>query len=121
GGGPHRTVRPSRPALSRPTASHHSPERHRRARRPRTGCPGDSTKELSMATISRRTLFTAATGLTTAAGVTALGTSHAAAGPPGPSPLPDPTFTEVSVHDPSVIVTDGRFYVFGSHLAAARS
>ena len=74
-----------------------------------------------MATISRRTLFTAATGLTTAAGVTALGTSHAAAGPPGPSPLPDPTFTEVSVHDPSVIVTDGRFYVFGSHLAAARS
>ena len=25
------------------------------------------------------------------------------------------------MHDPSVVVADGRFYVFGSHLAAARS
>ena len=74
-----------------------------------------------MATISRRTLFTGAAGLTTAAGATALASPRATAGPPGPAPLPDPTFTEVSVHDPSVIVTEGRFYVFGSHLAAARS
>ncbi len=31
------------------------------------------------------------------------------------------TFTEVSVHDPSVIRVDGTWYVFGSHLAAAKS
>ncbi|WP_406589458.1 glycoside hydrolase family 43 protein [Bacillus atrophaeus] len=30
-------------------------------------------------------------------------------------------FKEVSVHDPSVIQTDGTFYVFGSHLASAKS
>ncbi|MBT2624840.1 glycoside hydrolase family 43 protein [Bacillus sp. ISL-32] len=32
-----------------------------------------------------------------------------------------PVFKEVSVHDPSVIQTDGIFYVFGSHLASAKS
>ncbi|MCI3195250.1 glycoside hydrolase family 43 protein [Bacillus sp. HU-1818] len=32
-----------------------------------------------------------------------------------------PIFKEVSVHDPSVIQTDGIFYVFGSHLASAKS
>ncbi|MCY8826009.1 glycoside hydrolase family 43 protein [Bacillus atrophaeus] len=32
-----------------------------------------------------------------------------------------PVFKEVSVHDPSVIQTDGTFYVFGSHLASAKS
>lgn len=32
-----------------------------------------------------------------------------------------PIFKEVSVHDPSVIQTDGTFYVFGSHLASAKS
>lgn len=31
------------------------------------------------------------------------------------------TFTEVGVHDPSVVVDNGTFYVFGSHLAAAKS
>ncbi len=31
------------------------------------------------------------------------------------------TFANVSVHDPSVVRVDGTFYVFGSHLAAARS
>ena len=36
--------------------------------------------------------------------------------------LPEPKFKEVSVHDPSVIRTpDGTFYIFGSHMAAARS
>ena len=36
--------------------------------------------------------------------------------------LPAPEFKEVSVHDPSVIRTpDGTFYIFGSHMAAARS
>ncbi|QGZ38552.1 arabinan endo-1,5-alpha-L-arabinosidase [Pseudoduganella flava] len=31
------------------------------------------------------------------------------------------TFANVSVHDPSVINVDGTFYIFGSHLAAAKS
>ena len=36
--------------------------------------------------------------------------------------LPAPKFKEVSVHDPSVIRTeDGNFYIFGSHMAAAKS
>jgi arabinan endo-1,5-alpha-L-arabinosidase len=45
--------------------------------------------------------------------------------PPPPAPPAAPattvTFGEVSVHDPSVIKVDGTFYVFGSHLAAAKS
>lgn len=32
-----------------------------------------------------------------------------------------PIFKEVSVHDPSIIETNGTFYVFGSHLASAKS
>jgi arabinan endo-1,5-alpha-L-arabinosidase len=32
-----------------------------------------------------------------------------------------PEFEEVSVHDPSIIRAEGQSYVFGSHLAAARS
>ncbi|HEX8601172.1 MAG TPA: glycoside hydrolase family 43 protein [Pseudoduganella sp.] len=31
------------------------------------------------------------------------------------------TFANVSVHDPSVVRVDGTFYIFGSHLAAAKS
>lgn len=73
-----------------------------------------------MATISRRGLL-AATAAVSAAGGTALGAGSAGAAPPDAPPLPHPAFTEVSVHDPSVIVTGGRFHVFGSHLAAARS
>lgn len=32
-----------------------------------------------------------------------------------------PVFSNASVHDPSVIYADGMFYVYGSHLAAAKS
>lgn len=32
-----------------------------------------------------------------------------------------PEFTEASVHDPSVILVDETFYVFGSHLASAKT
>lgn len=32
-----------------------------------------------------------------------------------------PHFADVSVHDPSVIAVDGGYYIFGSHLAAART
>ncbi len=31
------------------------------------------------------------------------------------------TFTNASVHDPSIIKVDGTYYIFGSHLAAAKS
>ncbi|MET0264315.1 MAG: family 43 glycosylhydrolase, partial [Duganella sp.] len=42
--------------------------------------------------------------------------------PPAPTPVPAAiTFTDVSVHDPSVIRVDGTYYIFGSHLAAAKS
>lgn len=42
--------------------------------------------------------------------------------PPSLPTQPDiPEFTSVSVHDPSVILDDGTFYVFGSHLASAKS
>src|SRR6187431_153343 len=32
-----------------------------------------------------------------------------------------PTFTDVTVHDPSVVRVGADFYVFGSHLASART
>ena len=32
-----------------------------------------------------------------------------------------PKFKEVSVHDPSIIKTDDTYYVFGSHIDAAKS
>lgn len=32
-----------------------------------------------------------------------------------------PVFTNASVHDPSVIYADGNYYVYGSHLGAAKS
>ncbi len=35
--------------------------------------------------------------------------------------LAQPAFSEVTVHDPSVVREGGAFYVFGSHLAAART
>lgn len=34
---------------------------------------------------------------------------------------PPPTFTNVTVHDPSIVRDNGTFYVFGSHLASASS
>ncbi|WP_218573432.1 family 43 glycosylhydrolase [Rheinheimera lutimaris] len=40
---------------------------------------------------------------------------------PPPSQQGGPTFTNVGVHDPSVIKVADTYYVFGSHLAAAKS
>ncbi|MDQ8737086.1 LamG-like jellyroll fold domain-containing protein [Paenibacillus sp. LHD-38] len=40
---------------------------------------------------------------------------------PLPTATPAPVFHNVSVHDPSVVKVDGTYYVFGSHLAAAKS
>ncbi len=33
----------------------------------------------------------------------------------------DPTFTNIAVHDPSVIKVEGEYYVIGSHLSAAKT
>ncbi|MBM7553153.1 LamG-like jellyroll fold domain-containing protein [Thalassobacillus pellis] len=46
--------------------------------------------------------------------------------PPGKKPQPSqeeppPVFKDASVHDPSVIKVEDTFYVFGSHLAAAKT
>lgn len=57
------------------------------------------------------------------------GGSAPAPNPPAPSPTPTPPpsgqvpvpFTNVSVHDPSIIKVGAEYYVFGSHLAAART
>jgi len=32
-----------------------------------------------------------------------------------------PTFSNVSVHDPSIVIDDDTYYIFGSHLASAKS
>ncbi|PZD97764.1 hypothetical protein DNH61_00420 [Paenibacillus sambharensis] len=42
------------------------------------------------------------------------------AGPETPQ-TPAPVFKNVSVHDPSIIKDNGTYYVFGSHLAAAKT
>lgn len=44
-------------------------------------------------------------------------------GTPNPPSTPGPSipFANVSVHDPSIIKVDADYYVFGSHLAAART
>lgn len=39
----------------------------------------------------------------------------------GPDTEDVPAFRNVTVHDPSVIKADGQYYVFGSHLASAKS
>ena len=41
--------------------------------------------------------------------------------PPPPPPTPTITFANVSVHDPSIIKVGTEYYVFGSHLGAAKS
>jgi arabinan endo-1,5-alpha-L-arabinosidase len=41
--------------------------------------------------------------------------------PPPPPPPPAITFINASVHDPSVIRVGAEYYVFGSHLAAAKT
>jgi arabinan endo-1,5-alpha-L-arabinosidase len=51
----------------------------------------------------------------------ALLSSLAAVPLPAVSEKPAPQFRNVTVHDPSVIRVDGTFYVFGSHMAAAKS
>nr|WP_090850025.1 glycoside hydrolase family 43 protein [Litchfieldia salsa] len=37
------------------------------------------------------------------------------------TPMTEPSFSNVTVHDPSIIKADDTFYVFGSHLASAKS
>lgn len=72
-----------------------------------------------MSTVTRRTLL-GSTVVLGAAGAGTLAATGAAAAPP-PRTLPTPTFAEVSVHDPSIVADGEELYVFGSHLAAART
>jgi arabinan endo-1,5-alpha-L-arabinosidase len=44
--------------------------------------------------------------------------THAFAQPAAPAPV---TFQNASVHDPAIIKSGGTYYVFGSHLASAKS
>jgi arabinan endo-1,5-alpha-L-arabinosidase len=66
-------------------------------------------------------------GLLTLAGCGGGGGGGTAVTPaPVPVPVPVPpqtavTFANVSVHDPAVVKVDSTWYVFGSHLAAAKS
>ncbi|ACQ81535.1 glycoside hydrolase family 43 [Beutenbergia cavernae DSM 12333] len=56
-------------------------------------------------------------GTAAAAGALALGPAAAHAG--GGRPGHPPTYVDATVHDPDVVRTGGRYYVFGSHAAAA--
>ncbi|GJM72067.1 hypothetical protein HMSSN036_42830 [Paenibacillus macerans] len=40
---------------------------------------------------------------------------------PAKKPGKPPAFTNVSVHDPSIVKDGGTYYVFGSHIEAAKS
>lgn len=83
--------------------------------------------------LNRRTALTAMTLALTACGGGGGGAAEAATptppAPPAPTPpAPAPTgptvnvsFANVAVHDPSVLRVNGTWYVFGSHLAAAKS
>ncbi len=78
---------------------------------------------------------TAALTLTACGGGGGGGGSSASAPAPSPAPAPAPapaptnpnavqtalSFGNASVHDPSVIKSNGAYYVFGSHLAAAKT
>ena len=57
-------------------------------------------------------------GSASSSGSSSSGSSGSSSGGIGQAPL---TFTNVSVHDPSVIKVGAEFYVFGSHLAAAKT
>ena len=59
--------------------------------------------------------------LTLAAALTGAASTAATAAPPAPATPPAPTFTDVSVHDPSVVASGEDLWVFGSHLAAAKT
>ncbi|MDZ5078651.1 LamG-like jellyroll fold domain-containing protein [Nesterenkonia sp. HG001] len=62
-----------------------------------------------------------AAATTLAAALTLTLAPSASAAPPGPD-LPDPpAFTEVTVHDPALVAAGDEHWVFGSHLAAART
>ncbi|GAB3189985.1 LamG-like jellyroll fold domain-containing protein [Nesterenkonia suensis] len=71
----------------------------------------------------RNTLRTAA-ATTLAAALTLTLAPASSATPPGPN-LPDlpesPPFTEVEVHDPALVTADDEHWVFGSHLASAKT
>jgi len=71
------------------------------------------------------TLIVRACALAAVLAVAGCGGGGGGAAAPAPAPAPAPVtsvaFVNASVHDPSVIKTGDTYYVFGSHLAAAKS
>jgi arabinan endo-1,5-alpha-L-arabinosidase len=59
--------------------------------------------------------------LVLATALTGTASTGATAAPPTPATPPAPTFADVSVHDPSVVASGDDLWVFGSHLAAAKT
>ena len=67
------------------------------------------------------TLFLTGSALIAACGGGGGGSAPSPSPTPPPPPAPTITFANVSVHDPSIIKVGAEYYVFGSHLGAARS
>ncbi len=63
----------------------------------------------------------AVTGGSTGSSGSTSGSSGSTSGGSGSTTQQSITFTNASVHDPAVIPLNGAFYIFGSHLAAAKS
>ena len=81
----------------------------------------DAERVMARGTGRRRGLC-AGIGAALAAALLLAGCSEAGSGDAGHAEEVTPVFTEASVHDPSVVrAEDGAYYVFGSHLAAAKS
>ena len=70
---------------------------------------------------SHRSSLPALTLTAVLVGTALIAATPATAGPPRWEPPAAPEFTDVSVHDPSLVVAGDELWVFGSHLAAAKT
>src|SRR5262245_44324186 len=66
-------------------------------------------------------LILSGTALVAACGGGGGGSTPSPSPAPTPPPTPSITFANVSVHDPSIIKVGAEYYIFGSHLAAAKT
>lgn len=79
---------------------------------------------LDVGTHSVRLQASSATGLANIDNISVTGASVTAASCGSvtpPTSFVTPSFTNIAVHDPSVIFADNQYYVFGSHLSVAKS
>ncbi|MEN0039022.1 MAG: family 43 glycosylhydrolase, partial [Cellvibrio sp.] len=85
---------------------------------------GTVNVSLNAGTHKIRLQATGSDGLSNIDNLTVSGASVTAANcdtPSTPISLVNPTFTNIAVHDPSVIFANNQYYVFGSHLSVAKS